>query len=100
MGADGTTIATSSWADVPGYIIAQFAGAFVGAIILFMGNVSGAHLNPAVSIAFAARARSSALAPNSIATAASKIASSARGPFSPFNAWIAAPRITGAPMRA
>jgi aquaporin Z len=27
----------------------------VGAIILFMGTVSGAHLNPAVSIAFAAR---------------------------------------------
>ncbi|HVP16255.1 MAG TPA: aquaporin [candidate division Zixibacteria bacterium] len=27
----------------------------VMAIILFMGNVSGAHLNPAVSISFAAR---------------------------------------------
>src|SRR5215471_21056137 len=30
-------------------------GLMVGAIILFMGTVSGAHLNPAVSIAFAAR---------------------------------------------
>jgi aquaporin Z len=30
----------------------------VAAIILFMGTVSGAHLNPAVSVAFAARATS------------------------------------------
>ena len=30
-------------------------GLMVMAIILFMGNVSGAHLNPVVSIAFAAR---------------------------------------------
>ena len=32
-------------------------GLMVMAIILFMGKVSGAHLNPAVSIAFALRAR-------------------------------------------
>jgi aquaporin Z len=30
-------------------------GLMVAAIILFMGAVSGAHLNPAVSIAFALR---------------------------------------------
>jgi aquaporin Z len=30
-------------------------GLMVGAVILFMGTVSGAHLNPAVSMAFAAR---------------------------------------------
>jgi aquaporin Z len=30
-------------------------GLMVGAVILFMGTVSGAHLNPAVSVAFAAR---------------------------------------------
>src|SRR6516165_4997499 len=39
----------------------------VMAVILFMGTVSGAHLNPAVSIAFAARAisRGSAFPPTS-----------------------------------
>jgi aquaporin Z len=43
-----------------GHVIGQAAlvtapGLMVGAIILFMGSVSGAHLNPAVSLAFALR---------------------------------------------
>ena len=37
---------------IPGVVA---PGLMVMAIILFMGNVSGAHLNPVVSIAFAAR---------------------------------------------
>jgi aquaporin Z len=38
--------------SIPGVVA---PGLMVMAIILFMGNVSGAHLNPVVSIAFAAR---------------------------------------------
>lgn len=40
---------------VPGPVRAVAPGLMVMAIILFMGAVSGAHLNPAVSIAFAMR---------------------------------------------
>jgi len=40
---------------VGSFAVAVAPGLMVMAIILFMGNVSGAHLNPAVSISFAAR---------------------------------------------
>src|SRR5215475_2461043 len=42
-------------AAVPGPVRAVSPGLMVTAIILFMGAVSGAHLNPAVSVAFALR---------------------------------------------
>ncbi|MBO0838660.1 MAG: aquaporin [Actinobacteria bacterium] len=42
-------------AAVPGPVRAVSPGLMVLAIILFMGAVSGAHLNPAVSVAFALR---------------------------------------------
>ena len=40
---------------IPGPALAVPPGLMVGAVILFMGAVSGAHLNPAVSVAFALR---------------------------------------------
>jgi aquaporin Z len=40
---------------IPGPAQVVAPGLMVAAVILFMGGVSGAHLNPAVSIAFAAR---------------------------------------------
>jgi aquaporin Z len=41
--------------DIPGAALAVAPALMVMAIILFMGTVSGAHLNPAVSLAFALR---------------------------------------------
>ena len=40
---------------IPGPALVVAPALMVMAVILFMGNVSGAHLNPAVSLAFAAR---------------------------------------------
>ena len=40
---------------IPGPALVVAPALMVVAVILFMGNVSGAHLNPAVSLAFAAR---------------------------------------------
>jgi len=41
--------------EIPLFVQVTAPGLMVGAIILFMGTVSGAHLNPGVSIAFALR---------------------------------------------
>ena len=42
-------------ADIPQFILVTAPGMMVLSIILFMGAVSGAHLNPGVSLAFALR---------------------------------------------
>jgi aquaporin Z len=51
----GMVAARFGAAAVPGPVRAVSPGLMVTAIILFMGAVSGAHLNPAVSVAFAMR---------------------------------------------
>jgi aquaporin Z len=51
----GMVAARFGAAAVPGPVRAVSPGLMVMAIILFMGAVSGAHLNPAVSVAFALR---------------------------------------------
>jgi len=51
----GMVAARFGGAAVPGPVRAVSPGLMVMAIILFMGAVSGAHLNPAVSVAFALR---------------------------------------------
>ncbi|HEY7325451.1 MAG TPA: aquaporin [Streptosporangiaceae bacterium] len=51
----GMVAARFGAAAVPGPVRAVSPGLMVTAIILFMGAVSGAHLNPAVSVAFALR---------------------------------------------
>jgi aquaporin Z len=51
----GMVAARFGAAAVPGPVRAVAPGLMVTAIILFMGAVSGAHLNPAVSVAFALR---------------------------------------------
>lgn len=51
----GMVAARFGAAAVPGPVRAVGPGLMVTAIILFMGAVSGAHLNPAVSVAFALR---------------------------------------------
>ena len=50
----GVVAATSNGAVTPGMAVVA-PGLMVMAIIYFMGTVSGAHLNPAVTLAFAAR---------------------------------------------
>lgn len=55
VGAGGAVVAAQSGGAVTRAAAVTAPGLMVMAIILFMGAVSGAHLNPAVSIAFAAR---------------------------------------------
>jgi aquaporin Z len=54
-GAGGATVAAQSHGAVGRAAAVTAPGLTVMAVILFMGAVSGAHLNPVVSIAFAAR---------------------------------------------
>jgi aquaporin Z len=55
VGAGGVVVGAQSDGAVSRAAAVTAPGLMVMAIILFMGAVSGAHLNPAVSIAFAAR---------------------------------------------
>ena len=55
VGAGGAVVGAASDGAISRTAAVAAPGLMVMAIILFMGAVSGAHLNPAVSIAFAAR---------------------------------------------
>jgi aquaporin Z len=55
VGAGGAVVNAQSGGAISRTAAVTAPGLMVMAIILFMGAVSGAHLNPAVSIAFAAR---------------------------------------------
>ncbi len=55
VGAGGVVVNAQSHGAISRTAAVTAPGLMVMAIILFMGAVSGAHLNPAVSIAFAAR---------------------------------------------
>ncbi len=55
VGAGGAVVNAQSHGAISRAAAVTAPGLMVMAIILFMGAVSGAHLNPAVSIAFAAR---------------------------------------------
>jgi aquaporin Z len=55
VGAGGAVVSAKSGGAISRTAAVSAPGLMVMAIILFMGAVSGAHLNPAVSIAFAAR---------------------------------------------
>jgi aquaporin Z len=55
VGAGGAVVNAQSHGAISRTAAVTAPGLMVMAIILFMGAVSGAHLNPAVSIAFAAR---------------------------------------------
>ncbi len=55
VGAGGAVVGAQSGGAIGRATAVAAPGLMVMAIILFMGAVSGAHLNPAVSIAFAAR---------------------------------------------
>ena len=55
VAAGGSMVNVMSEGSIGSSALAVAPGLMVMAIILFMGNVSGAHLNPAVSISFAAR---------------------------------------------
>jgi aquaporin Z len=55
VGAGGAVVNAQSGGAISRAAAVTAPGLMVMAIILFMGAVSGAHLNPAVSIAFAAR---------------------------------------------
>ena len=55
VAAGGPVVAAASGAGLGPAAMVAAPGLMVMAIILFMGATSGAHLNPAVSIAFAAR---------------------------------------------
>jgi aquaporin Z len=55
VGAGGAVVNAQSQGAISRAAAVTAPGLMVVAIILFMGAVSGAHLNPAVSIAFAAR---------------------------------------------
>jgi aquaporin Z len=55
VGAGGAVVNAQSQGAISRAAAVTAPGLMVMAIILFMGAVSGAHLNPAVSIAFAAR---------------------------------------------
>jgi aquaporin Z len=55
VGAGGAVVNAKSGGAISRTAAVSAPGLMVMAIILFMGAVSGAHLNPAVSIAFAAR---------------------------------------------
>src|ERR1700688_2272861 len=53
VAAGGGVVAARSGAAVTSCRVAVARGLMVMAIIYFMGSVSGAHLNPAVTLAFA-----------------------------------------------
>lgn len=53
--AAGATMVNARFGEVPPGAQVTAPGLMVGAMILFMGAVSGAHLNPIVSLAFALR---------------------------------------------
>ena len=53
--AAGATMVNARFGQVPLSAQVTAPGLMVGAVILFMGAVSGAHLNPVVSLAFALR---------------------------------------------
>ena len=55
VGAGGAVVGAQSGGAISRAAAVTAPGLMVMAIILFMGAVSGAHLNPAVSLAFAAR---------------------------------------------
>jgi aquaporin Z len=55
VGAGGAVVGAASHGAITRTAAVAAPGLMVMAIILFMGAVSGAHLNPAVSLAFAAR---------------------------------------------
>jgi aquaporin Z len=55
VGAGGAVVSAKSGGAISRTAAVSAPGLMVMAIILFMGAVSGAHLNPAVSIAFATR---------------------------------------------
>ena len=55
VAAGGGVVAARSGGTVSAGMVAVAPGLMVMAIIYFMGTVSGAHLNPAVTLAFAAR---------------------------------------------
>jgi aquaporin Z len=55
VGAGGAVVNAQSGGAISRAAAVTAPGLMVMAIILFMGAVSGAHLNPAVNIAFAAR---------------------------------------------
>src|SRR6185503_144784 len=55
VGAGGAVVGAQSGGAIARATAVAAPGLMVMAMILFMGAVSGAHLNPAVSIAFAAR---------------------------------------------
>src|SRR6202051_882140 len=55
VAAGGGVVAARSGAAVTPGMVAVAPGLMVMAIIYFMGSVSGAHLNPAVTLAFAIR---------------------------------------------
>jgi aquaporin Z len=55
VGAGGAVVDATSHGEISRTAAVASPGLMVMAIILFMGAVSGAHLNPAVTLAFAAR---------------------------------------------
>ena len=55
VGAGGAVVTAKSHGQISRATAVAAPGLMVMAIILFMGTISGAHLNPAVTLAFAAR---------------------------------------------
>src|SRR2546429_9934661 len=60
VGAGGSVVKAVSNGQISRAAAVTAPGVMVLGIILFMGGISGAHLNPAVSIAFATRGKRNA----------------------------------------